>query len=231
MNIIRQITGLIFDVDGLILNTEALFDDLIRDYMTKVTGLRPSDQHLQQLRSKMYGRRKEDSARLLMRDLAITADGALDEYLAWRQTKLDQLLPSAELLPGAERLIRYADANNIPQALATSSTRHDFDRKTTNHQELFALFGNHVVTADDASQGKPDPEIFLLACTSLELPPAQCLGFEDAPSGLAALKAAKMAAVVVPHPNLNPSLVRQADQVLSSLEDFDPLSWGLPPFT
>jgi len=56
------------------------------------------------------------------------------------------------------------------------------------------------------------------------------LVFEDAPSGVAAAKNAGMSAVMVPDPRLDASYHKGADQVLSSLLDFKPSEWGLPPF-
>jgi len=61
--------------------------------------------------------------------------------------------------------------------------------------------------------------------------PAQCLVFEDAPSGSEAALAAGMSVVVVPDPNMDHSLYRNASQILSSLKDFDPEYWGLPKFS
>ena len=59
----------------------------------------------------------------------------------------------------------------------------------------------------------------------------QVLVFEDAPNGLKAAKAAGMRCVMIPHPKLNRDLCQDADQVVDSLETFDPMEWGLPPIT
>ena len=80
--------------------------------------------------------------------------------------------------------------------------------------------------------GKPAPDIFLQAASRWDPgpPPSACLVFEDAPSGLAAAQAAGMACVMVPDPNLDPSLTAGADLVLPSLLHFRPEVFGLPPF-
>ena len=80
-------------------------------------------------------------------------------------------------------------------------------------------------------QGKPAPDIFLLAAKRLGVEPAQCLVFEDAPSGTEAALAAGMSVVVVPHPEMDCNNFKNASQIIPSLNDFEPEFWGLPRFT
>lgn len=85
-------------------------------------------------------------------------------------------------------------------------------------------------------QGKPDPEIFRTAAAGFaQAPkcPSDCLVFEDAPTGVQAGVAAGMHVIMVPDSNLNKSLVEGlgAAAVLSSLEQFQPEHWGLPPYS
>ncbi|KAL5973998.1 glutathione synthase [Asimina triloba] len=84
----------------------------------------------------------------------------------------------------------------------------------------------------EVKRGKPSPDIFLAASRRFEdtINPNKILVFEDAPAGVAAAKNAGMSAVMVPDPRLDRSYHEGADQVLSSLLDFDPSYWGLPPF-
>ena len=79
--------------------------------------------------------------------------------------------------------------------------------------------------------GKPAPDIFLLAAKRLGVEPAECLVFEDAPSGTEAAIAAGMSVVVVPHPEMDCNYFKNASQIIPSLNDFEPEPWGLPRFT
>lgn len=118
--------------------------------------------------------------------------------------------------------------------MATSSHSKSFALKTTRHGEIFSLFAT-IVKGDDpgVKRGKPHPDIFQLASSRFVSPPASpanVLVFEDAPNGVQAAKAASMWAVMVPDPVMAKELTERADQVIYTLENFDPVAWGLPPF-
>lgn len=70
-------------------------------------------------------------------------------------------------MPGAERLIRHLHANNVPICVATSSGEESVKIKTQNHLEVFKLF-HHITKGTDVKEGKPSPEIFLLAASLFE---------------------------------------------------------------
>lgn len=106
--------------------------------------------------------------------------------------------------------------------------------KTTNHQELFSLFLHKVCGSSDpeVKNGKPAPDIFLVAASRFKDKPRteHCLVFEDAPNGVSAARAAGMQVVMVPDSHVPIEMCSDATQVLSSLENFKPEQFGLPPF-
>jgi pseudouridine 5'-phosphatase len=61
--------------------------------------------------------------------------------------------------------VKHLHANNVPIALATSSSKESVEVKTTHHRELFELFGHKVMGSSDpdVKEGKPAPDIFLVA--------------------------------------------------------------------
>ena len=217
----RAISAVIYDMDGLLLDTESFYTEVTQ----RIVG-RYGKTFDWSVKSQMIGRPALDSARFLVSALDLPI--APEQYLVERERLLIDRFPFAQAMPGAERLVRHLASHHIPQAVATSSTRAFFDLKTQRHS-WFDQF-QYVVTGDDPAikQGKPAPDIFLTAATRLQVPPAGCLVFEDAPSGMQAALAAKMAVVVVPDPNMAVSNYQAAHQVLRSMADFDPEAWLLP---
>lgn len=96
-------------------------------------------------------------------------------------------------LPGVLAFIELVES--LPIAVAMSA-RRDSARKTLEALGLWGRF-EAVVTADDITQGKPHPEIFLLAADRLGVDPNRCLAFEDSHSGLKAARAAGMTCIGV----------------------------------
>ena len=221
----RSVTHVLFDMDGLLLDTEPFYTEV-----TQAIVGRYGHTFEWSLKSRMMGKKAADSARILVDALQLPITP--DDYIRERESMLLALFPTAQAMPGARRLTQHLAAYGIPQAVASSSNRHEFELKITQHREWFARF-QCVVLGDDprVKHGKPAPDIFLAAAELMGAAPAQCLVFEDALSGIEAARAAGMAVVAVPNPNMSPDAFRDANQILASLESFDPTSWGLPAFS
>ncbi|RMF23083.1 MAG: hypothetical protein D6756_09395 [Cyanobacteria bacterium J083] len=106
----------------------------------------------------------------------------------------------------------------------------------TNFEAVLLLGGHQVhkqifvgITAA-IKQGKPAPDIFLLAAARLKAEPNNCLVFENSVAGMKAAIAAGMSVVVVADADFDRNLFTQADLVLNSLEEFNLGDWGLPQF-
>jgi HAD superfamily hydrolase (TIGR01509 family) len=100
------------------------------------------------------------------------------------------------LRPGAAELIAFLAAAGVPTAVATSSRR----APAVLHLSQVGLLDGFdaVVTRDDVAHGKPHPEVFLTAAQRLAVDPAQCLALEDSHNGVRAAAAAGMMTVMVP---------------------------------
>ncbi len=218
----RLITHVIFDVDGLLLDTEPFYTEA-----HQMVAARYGKVFDWKVKAKMIGLPARSSAQKAIDAMGLPL--TVDQYLDARRRLLEELFPKAEPMPGAVSLTRHLHQAGIPQAIATSSDRHHFELKTTNHKEWFGIFQACVMGDDpEIRHGKPAPDIFLLAARRLRAIPGKCLVFEDSPAGVQAAQAAGMFAVAVPDPHMEDKAYPAARQIIRNLNDFDFESWGLP---
>lgn len=225
-NTLGQITHVLFDMDGLLLDTESLYT------IAQVKLLEPYGMvFTPEVKAKMMGRKDLEAAQVMIEHYGL--EGKMDpvEFIKNRNEILQEMFPKCELMPGAERLLYHLSTFGIPMALATASHRYHYDLKTTEkHKELFDKVFTHIITGDEVTVAKPEPEIFELAASkfSSDIRPEQVLVFEDAPLGVEAALRANMKCVWVTHSDQDDNPV--AHQKLESLLDFKPETWGLPKF-
>lgn len=223
----RKVTHCIFDMDGLLLDTEKIYERILGDVCKSYNSPYPWT-----TRMRVLGTTEQRTVSIIVNDLKLSC--TVDDFLKKFREKQLLELGGAPLLKGAERLVRHLHQHNIPIALATSSGADSVEVKIKNHQELFALFNHKVMGSSDAEvkEGKPAPDIFLVAAKRFpDCPkPDQCLVFEDAPNGVTAGVSAGMQVVMVPDPHISEEQRKHATVVLDSLEEFKPEQFGLPAF-
>jgi len=211
-------------MDGLLLDTEGIYTEVTQQIVGEYGKVFDWS-----VKEKIIGRRSIQAAEIIVESLDLPISP--QDYLDSRKDVLLEKFKDTEALPGAKEMTTHFFKLGIPQALATSSSSPMFEAKFEKHKKWFSQF-TQIVRGDDPElkEGKPAPDIFLLAAKRLRVDPAECLVFEDAPTGTEAALAAGMSVVVVPDPNMNHCHYKNASQIISSLKDFDPEYWGLPKF-
>lgn len=123
-----------------------------------------------------------------------------------------------QLIPYADVFVKSVKQYGVKMALATSSRKHKMERV----MQLVGLLSyfDVTVTGNEIENGKPAPDIFIKAAGRLQVPPAECVVFEDAVSGVQAAKAAgmKCIAITTTHPA---EALPEADIVIDSFEGAD----------
>ncbi len=201
----------IFDMDGLLINSEILWHEAEIDILgglgvpLEADGCR-STKGMFVNEVTAYWHEKYPWSGLTTDEVAVSI---VDRVIAL-------LLAKGELKPGAEHAIGMCADRGLPLAVASSS-QYRLIEAALGHFDLRRHF-NLVHSAEDEPFGKPHPAVFISAAQKLGAPPRRCLVWEDAPAGVLAAKAASMACVAVPesgeghHPAFG-----LADVVLDSL--------------
>ena len=210
-----QIKALIFDMDGLLVDTESLAYGAMDAFLAKHAVERRQDIHDQ-----MLGRRVPEAMAIVKAGYGLPhpIDDLIADYTIMRR---DALVGNVKAMPGAVEAVRFGHDAGLKVGLASSGLR---DQVTLSLTEagLRGMFEVEV-TGDDVTRGKPAPDLFLKAAQGLGVDPANCVVFEDAPAGIAAAVNAGMRAVAVPNSHSKQmTFPVQPDAVLDSLRDAIP---------
>ena len=184
------IEAVVFDMDGLMFNTEDLYDE-VGDNLLKRRGHR----FTAELKQKMMGL-PGPKAFEVMRAHCGLADTIDVLQLECEQEFLDLLPDRIQMMPGLEVILDRIESLGLPKAVATSSHRRIASR-ALGIFDLESRF-EFVLTGGDVENGKPNPDIYLKACSDLGVSPARTFVFEDSLNGSLAAAAAGVFLVVVP---------------------------------
>jgi HAD superfamily hydrolase (TIGR01509 family) len=207
------IRGLLFDFDGLLVDTETparlVWEELYRahghelpqDQWATLVGTigAPFDPfgHLEEL----VGRRLDEQA-----------------LNTRRRAREDELTELEELRPGVEEYFAEAERLGLRTAVVSSSDDEWIARHLGRLGHLEGL--DAIVAANgDTERAKPRPDLYIEALDRLELKPHEGIAFEDSPNGVTAAKAAGLVCVAVPNPITATLALDDADLVLESLAD------------
>lgn len=206
-----EIQAVVFDLDGLMLNTEDIFDLAGRELLAR-RDLQMTDE----IHHSMLGRRP-DEAFQAMKDL--TGIGDSIDALKLEVRELFSVIAEDHLamMPGLLELLDIIEERNLPKAVATSSPR-DYMNDLLGRFDLLHRF-SITLTAEDVTHGKPHPEIYLNAVSQLNVSACNVLVLEDSEAGTTAAAGAGTFAVSVPNQHTMAGNFSMASMIAGSLKD------------
>jgi HAD superfamily hydrolase (TIGR01509 family) len=182
--------AVVFDLDGLLFNTEELYQDVGSELLR-----RRGCEFGPELLHAIMGRPGRIALQMMIdyHELDTTVDVLAAESEQIFPAILDSRLA---FMPGAPELLTALERADIPKAIGTSSGRR-FVERVLGRFELAPRF-QFILTAEDVTEGKPHPEIYLKAAERFGLPPNEVAVLEDSQNGCRAAAAAGTVAVAVP---------------------------------
>jgi putative hydrolase of the HAD superfamily len=207
------IRGLLFDFDGLLVDTEtpsrAAYEHLYRRHGHEL----PLDRW-----ATLVGTIGAEFDPYVHLEELVGTPLDRDELDDWRRAREDELVDLEDLRPGVEDLLADAREHGLRTAIVSSSDdwwiqRHLGRLERSNGWDAI------VAANGDVERAKPAPTLYLDALRLLELSPHEAVAFEDSPNGVRAAKAAGLFCVAVPNPITATLALDEADVIVESLED------------
>ena len=210
-----MIEGVVFDLDGLVLDSEQVWD-AAREQLAKERGGRwheNAQRDMMGMSSPEWSRYMHDKIGLPEPPEEINREVVRRLEVIYRER-----LP---VIPGACDAVERI-ASRWPLAIASSSNRELIDLAL----ELLGVAGlfRATVSSEEVASGKPAPDVYLEAARRLGIEPANAAAVEDSHNGISAAKTAGMRVVAIPNTHFppGPEALAEADVVLDSLADLTP---------
>jgi HAD superfamily hydrolase (TIGR01509 family) len=209
------IGAVVFDLDGVILETEEVWDDVRGRYVVEHGG-----RYDEEAQRAMMGMSAPEWSRYLADDLGVpgTPQEISADIVRLMEERYREQLP---LIPGAREAVERLAAC-WPLGLASSSNRPLIDAAL----ELAGLdrFFLATVSSEEVARGKPAPDVYLEAARRLGVTPERCVAVEDSHSGIRSAKTAGLGVIAIPNPSFppDPEALALADLVLDSIDELDP---------
>ena len=207
----KILKAVIFDLDGVVTDS-AKYHYLAWKSLADELGI-PFDEEYNE---KLKGISRTESLELILKNgnSETKYSASEKEKLADRKNEhykelIKEIKPS-DMFPGIENFLSELKSHNIKTALASVSKNANFIIKQLQAEKYF----DYIADAASVPNTKPFPDIFLVCAKNLGIQPSECIGIEDAKSGIEAIHRAGMLAVGVG----TPSEMAEADLILSTKE-------------
>ena len=210
-----MIEAVVFDLDGVLLDSEQLWTDAKRELVAEHGG-----RWSEEAEHAMLGMSSPEWTRLLRDGLGVPLEP--DEISAEVVRRIEALYEKRlPVLPGADAAVRRFAAR-WPLGMASSSNREIID--LTLSQAGWDEFFTTTVSSEEVARGKPAPDVYLEATRRLNAAPERCGAVEDSSAGIRAADAAGLRVIAIPNPGYPPDdeSLALAAVVLESVHELDP---------
>ena len=222
-----SLKGAIFDLDGTLIDTEPIYfkatEEMIKEYGNgKGFGW--------DTKIKTLGSPEIVTAKIVVDtfEMKLTPE----EFLDKRNAITPEYFKNCLFIEGAKEITdKFKKELKFKTALATSSSKYNFDFKTFNKKEWLKEDFDKIILGDDPriKKGKPSPDIFILAANEIGLSPNECIMFEDSIGGIkACISSGAKIVVGIPDPHLKDKVkdIKYDENItkliiLDKLKDFD----------
>lgn len=204
----------LFDLNGTVIDDMHYHSEAWHKILTEDLG---AELTWDEVKVQMYGKNSEVLARIFGED-HFSADEANRLSVEKEKYYQSAYKPHLKLIDGLDSFLEKAHAHGTKMAIASAAIMFNIDFVVDNLG--IRHYFDALVSADDVNKSKPHPETFLKAAQKLEMPPQDCIVFEDAPKGVESAQNAGMPCVVITtaHPKED---FAQYDNVIAFIKDFN----------
>ena len=196
-----SLKGAIFDLDGTLIDTEPIYFDAAEIMINKYGNGKKFDWDT---KIKTLGSPELVTAKIIVDTFEVKLTP--EEFLEKRNAITPEYFKKCPFIEGAKEITdKFKKELKFKTALATSSAKINFDYKTFNKKEWIKEDFDTIVLGDDKriKNGKPAPDIFILAAKEIGLKPNECIIFEDSIGGMkAAISSGAKIVIGIPDPHL-----------------------------
>ena len=207
-----KIKAVIFDMDGVLLDSESIYKENNKIFFAEL-GMKVSDE--------LYNTFIGLSATLIWQTLKneFKLPESIDYYKKLEKEDRFQCLGKTELIPHDNLipLLQLIFENKLPMAVASMSAKKNIE--LVLEKLNISTYFSAILSGEDVTQGKPNPEIFIKAAERLNTEPQFCLVIEDSKNGVTAAKSAGMSCIGYINPGSGNQDLSMADWIINNYNE------------